>query len=108
MDERIPAHYVSPMSTEDEMSVEDMLAEIPEDDLQSVAIVQGHIYMPLPLRESIFFPRSECTKHYPPSKMGASKEESKQQCYTQFLINRSSISLEKAAILQPTTAPYAL
>ena len=29
MDERIPAHYVSPMSTEDEMSVEDMLAKIP-------------------------------------------------------------------------------
>jgi hypothetical protein len=48
MDEQIPAHYVSPMSTEDEMSVEDMLAEIPEEDIQSVAIVQGHIYMPLP------------------------------------------------------------
>ncbi len=48
MDEQIQAHYVSPMSTEDEMSVEDMLAEIPKEDLQSVAIVQGHIYMPLP------------------------------------------------------------
>jgi hypothetical protein len=29
MDEQIQAHYVSPMSTEDEMSVEDMLAKIP-------------------------------------------------------------------------------
>jgi hypothetical protein len=48
MDEQIQAHYMSPMSTEVEMSVEDMLAEIPEEDLKSVAIVQGHIYMPLP------------------------------------------------------------
>jgi hypothetical protein len=30
------------------MSVEDMPTEIPEEDLQSVAIVQGYIYMPLP------------------------------------------------------------
>jgi hypothetical protein len=56
MDEQIQAHYVSPMSTEDEMSVEDMLAEIPEEDLQSVAIVQGHIYMPLPFARKCILP----------------------------------------------------
>jgi hypothetical protein len=56
MDERIPAHYVSPMSTEDEMSVEDMLAEIPKEDLQSVAIVQGHIYMPMPFARKYILP----------------------------------------------------
>ena len=48
MEEQISAHYVSPMSTEDEMSVDNILLEIPEEDLQSVAMVQGHIYMPLP------------------------------------------------------------
>ena len=56
MDEKIPAHYVSPMSTEDEMSVEDMLLEIPEEDLQSVAIVQGRIYMPLPFARKYILP----------------------------------------------------
>ena len=56
MDEQIQAHYVSPMSTEDEMSVKDMLAEIPEEDLQSVAIVQGHIYMPLPFARKYILP----------------------------------------------------
>jgi hypothetical protein len=47
MGERIQTHYVSPMSTENEMSVEDILSEIPEDDLQEVAIVQGRIFMPV-------------------------------------------------------------
>ena len=56
MDEQIPAHYVSPMSTEDEMSVEDMLLEIPEEDLQSVAIVQGRMYMPLPFARKYILP----------------------------------------------------
>jgi hypothetical protein len=44
------------MSTEVEMSVEDMLAEIPEEDLKSVAIVQGHIYMPLPFAQRYILP----------------------------------------------------
>ena len=53
MDEQIPAHYVSPMSTEDEMSVEDMLLEIPP--LESVAIVQ-RMYMPLPFARKYILP----------------------------------------------------
>jgi hypothetical protein len=56
MDEHIPAHYVSPMSTEDEMSIEDMPTEILEEDLQSVAIVQGHIYMLLPFAQKYILP----------------------------------------------------
>ncbi len=56
MDEQIPAHYVSPMSTEDEMSVVDILLEIPEEDLQSVAMVQGHLYMPLPFARKYILP----------------------------------------------------
>ena len=57
MDEHIQAYYVSPMSTEDEMSFNYMLAEIPEEDLQSVAIVvQGHIYMPLPFARKYILP----------------------------------------------------
>ncbi len=48
MNEHIQAHYVSPMSTEEEMSVEDILSEIPENDLQEVGIVQGRIFMSSP------------------------------------------------------------
>ncbi len=44
------------MSTEDEVSVEDILLEMPDEDLQSVAIVQGHIYMPLPFARKYILP----------------------------------------------------
>ncbi len=47
MDERIQAHYVSPMSTELEMSIKNILSEIPEDELQAVAIVQDRIFIPV-------------------------------------------------------------
>ncbi len=96
------------MSTEDEMSVEDMLAEIPEEDLQSVAIVQGHIYMPLPFVRKYILPTLRVHKA-----LSSVKDESlpggiETAMLYSILINRSSISLEKAAILQPTTARYAL
>jgi hypothetical protein len=97
MEEQISAHYVSPMSTEDEMSVEDILLEIPEEDLQSVAMVQGHLYMPLPFARKYIIPT-----------LRVHKALSKQPCCTQFLTNRSSISLEQAAILISQTAIYAL
>jgi hypothetical protein len=47
MDERIQTHYVSPMSTEMEMSIEEILSEIPNEDLHEVGIVQERIVMPL-------------------------------------------------------------
>ncbi len=56
MDEQIPAHYLSPMLTEDEVSVEDILLEMSNEELQSVAIVQGHIYMPLPFARKYILP----------------------------------------------------
>jgi hypothetical protein len=39
MNEQVKAHYVSPMAIEDEMPVEDILSEIPEEDLHEVGIV---------------------------------------------------------------------
>ena len=56
MNEQISAHYVSPMLTEDEMSVEDILLELPDEELQGVAIVQGHIYMPLAFARKYILP----------------------------------------------------
>ena len=56
MDEQISAHYVSPMLTEDEVSVEDILLELPDEELQGVAIVQGHIYMPLAFARKYILP----------------------------------------------------
>ncbi len=41
MNEQIPAHYVSPMLTEDEVSVEDILLEMSNEELQSA---RAHIY----------------------------------------------------------------
>jgi hypothetical protein len=44
--EHVKAHYISPLSKEDEMSVEDIVSEIPKEDLHEVGIVQGRIFMP--------------------------------------------------------------
>jgi hypothetical protein len=54
--EQISAHYVSPMLTEDEVSVEDILLELPDEELRGVAIVQGHIYMPLAFARKYILP----------------------------------------------------
>ena len=56
MDERISAHYVSPMATEDETSIEEILLELPDEEMMDVAIVQGHMYMPLPLARKYILP----------------------------------------------------
>ena len=47
MNESIHTHYVSPMSTEQEMTIESILSEMTEDDLKGVAIVQDRIFMPV-------------------------------------------------------------
>ena len=44
--EKVKAHYVSPFSEEDTMSIEDILCEIPEEDLHEVGMVQKRIFMP--------------------------------------------------------------
>ncbi len=44
--EKVKAHYVSPFSEEDAMSIEDILGEIPKEDLHEVGTVQKRIFMP--------------------------------------------------------------
>ena len=39
--ERVKSHFTSPFSKEDEMSVEDILLEIPPEDLHEVGMVQS-------------------------------------------------------------------
>jgi hypothetical protein len=44
--EKVKTHYVSPFSEEDAMSIEDILGEIPKEDLHEVGTVQRRIFMP--------------------------------------------------------------
>ena len=44
--EKMKTHYVSPFSEEDAMSIEDILGEIPKEDLHEVGMIQGRIFMP--------------------------------------------------------------
>ncbi len=44
--EKVKGHFTSPFSKEDEMSLEDILSEIPIEDLHKVGMVQRRIYMP--------------------------------------------------------------
>ena len=43
---RVRGHYTSPFSKENIMSLEDILLEIPKEDLHEVGMVQGRIFMP--------------------------------------------------------------
>ncbi len=43
--EKVKAHYTSPFSKEDTMSPEDILSEIPKEDLHEVGVVQQRIYI---------------------------------------------------------------
>jgi hypothetical protein len=44
--EKGKGHFTSPFSNENEMSLEDILSEIPKEDLHEVGMVQRRIYMP--------------------------------------------------------------
>ena len=44
--EKVKAHYTSPFSTENPMSTEDILQEIPKEDLHEVGMVRNRIFMP--------------------------------------------------------------
>ena len=44
--EKVKAHYVSPISEENTMSIEDILQEIPKEDLHEVGTVRDRIFMP--------------------------------------------------------------
>jgi hypothetical protein len=105
MNEHIPAHYVSPMLTEDEVSVEDILLALPADELLSVAIVQGHIYMPLAFARKYILPSLRVHQA-----LSAVKDRSLPggiETAMQYLISRSSISPEQATRITAMTAHYA-
>ena len=44
--EQVKSHFTFPFSKENEMSLEDILSEIPKEDLHEVGMVQKRIYMP--------------------------------------------------------------
>ncbi len=44
--EKVKAHYASPFSKEDVMSIEDILQEFPKEDLHEVGTVRDRIFMP--------------------------------------------------------------
>ena len=44
--EKVKAHYTSPFSEENAMSTEDILQEIPKEDLHEVGMVRNRIFMP--------------------------------------------------------------
>jgi hypothetical protein len=44
--EKVKQHFTSPFSKENAMSPEDIISEIPEEDLHEVAMVQRRIFMP--------------------------------------------------------------
>jgi hypothetical protein len=44
--EKVKGHFSSPFSKENEMSLEDILSEIPKEDLHEVGMVQRRMYMP--------------------------------------------------------------
>jgi len=44
--ERVKQHFTSPFSKENAMSPEDILLEIPKEDLHEVGLVQRRMYMP--------------------------------------------------------------
>ncbi len=44
--EKVKGHFTSPFSKENEMSPEDILSELPKEELHEVGVVQQRIYMP--------------------------------------------------------------
>jgi hypothetical protein len=50
--ENVKQHFTSPFSKENTMSAEDILLEIPKEDLHEVGTVQGRIFMPASLFRS--------------------------------------------------------
>jgi hypothetical protein len=44
--EKVKTHYVSPFSEENTMSIEDILQEIPKEDLHEVGTVRDRVFMP--------------------------------------------------------------
>ena len=60
--EKVKTHYVSPFSGENIMSIEDILLEIPQEDLHEVGMIRDRIFMPAPFVQKWIIPtiRAQC------------------------------------------------
>jgi hypothetical protein len=102
-------HFASPLTME-EMSIEDMLLEIPTDDLRHVGTIKDRIYM----RAGTLCAKVG-TPHYPSAQSAPTSEgtrphqaESKQQCCIPSMTNRSWISTDPPAQITLTIKHYVL
>lgn len=91
MGETIKGYYPSPLSME-EMSIADLLSEIPDEDSLFVSSIKDRIYMPAEFFQKWFAPLSECKKRSSNLKTKNCQEEWKRQCLPPFSTNRSWIS----------------
>ena len=85
--EKVKAHYVSPFSGENTMSIEGILQEIPKEDLHEVGTVRDRIFMPASFMQKWIIPtiRARNALKVVGNKCQA---ELKRQCCFRFSTNR--------------------
>jgi hypothetical protein len=85
--EKVKGHFTSPFSKENEMSLEDILSEIPKEDLHEVGMVQRRIYIPASFVQKWIIPTIRAVT---PSMVTAldCQEDMKWQCCFLFSTNR--------------------
>jgi hypothetical protein len=88
MGETIKGYYPSPLTME-EMSIADVMSEIPDEDLPFVSSVKDRICMPAEFFQSGFAPLLECKKCSSNPKTENCRGAWKLQCLPPFLTNRS-------------------
>ncbi len=86
--ESIKGYFPSPLEME-EMSVEDIMTEIPVEDLRYVGSVKGRIYMPASFFQKWTLPTIRVRKALEQSQKGECLGAWKRQCLPPFSINRS-------------------
>ena len=82
--EKVKDHFVSPFSEQNAMSIEDILGEIPTEDLHDVGTVSRRIFMPASFVQKWIIPTIRARNALPPG-----QAELKQQCCFRFSTNRS-------------------
>jgi hypothetical protein len=88
MGETIKGYYPSPLTME-EMSIADVMSEIPDEDLPFVSSVKNRIYMPAEFFQKWVRRPLECKKHPNNPKTENCQGAWKLQCLPPFLTNRS-------------------
>ncbi len=86
--ETIKGYFPSPLAME-EMSIEDIMAEIPAKDMLYVGGIKDRIFMPASFSKGGFAPLSECKKHFSNPKIENCLGAWKLQCLPPFSTNRS-------------------